>query len=81
MSPEEKYLGVWSEEKTPIFKEPWIENKKFYNNFSFTIYPYSFENYQLLSQEILSLNGTCGVKPSFGTGDRLGLVSSAHLSV
>jgi hypothetical protein len=82
MGPEEKYLGVWSLEKAPIFKDPWIENQKFYNNFSFTIYPYSFENYQLLSQEILSLKPeTCGVKPSFGTGDRLGLVSSAHLSV
>ncbi|HAX97542.1 MAG TPA: hypothetical protein DCY12_01240, partial [Candidatus Atribacteria bacterium] len=82
MGPEEKYLGVWSMEKAPIFKDPWIENQKFYNNFSFTIYPYSFENYQLLSREILSLKPeTCGVKPSFGTGDRLGLVSAAHLNV
>ena len=33
MGPEEKYLGVWSLEKAPIFKDPWIENQKFYNNF------------------------------------------------
>ena len=25
MGPEEKYLGVWSMEKAPIFRNPWLE--------------------------------------------------------
>jgi len=25
MSPEKKYLGVWSMERAPIFRDPWLE--------------------------------------------------------
>ena len=80
-SSEKKYLGVWSPEKKIIFNEPWLEDTRVHNGQSFALYPFNYENFQLLSQEIPSLKPTAaGVKTSFGTGDRLGLVSSAHLT-
>ncbi|PMQ01507.1 MAG: hypothetical protein CBR30_05765 [Dictyoglomus sp. NZ13-RE01] len=51
--------------------------QKIYINF----YPLTFENYLKL-KKVYNLSPTvCDKKTSFGTGDRLGLVSSAHLRV
>ena len=80
-SPEEKYFGVWSPEKNPIFEEPLLENPRILNGQYFTLYPFDFCNLQKCANEIPVFKPTAaGVITSFGTGDRLGLVSAAHLN-
>ncbi len=77
---EERYLGVWSKDKKlyfadPLFLEPEEEKGKF-----FFLYPFHFKNYLSLSDYFPDLKPQpAGVKTSLGCGDRLGLVSRAHL--
>ncbi len=79
----EKKLGILKKENTFYLSEPhyscdlFLESLKSYLNF----YPLSFENYLKL-KEITNISPSpCDKKTSFGTGDRLGLVSSSHLRV
>ncbi|HXL01846.1 MAG TPA: tagaturonate epimerase family protein [Candidatus Atribacteria bacterium] len=76
----ERYLGVWSRDKKfyfadPLFLEPQEEKGGF-----FFLYPFHFKNYLTLSGYFPDLKPQpAGVRTSLGCGDRLGLVSRAHL--
>lgn len=78
-----KNIGIIKQNQSIYFSNPYFsEDKKIEKTgFSVNIYPLNFENYQKL-KEIIPINPkTCNKKISFGTGDRLGLVTSAQLSV
>lgn len=79
----EKKVGILKKENIFYLSEPhysydlFIESLRSYINF----YPLSFENYLKL-KEIMNISPSyCDKKTSFGTGDRLGLVSSSHLRI
>lgn len=79
----EKKIGILKKENSFYLSEPhypqdlFEETLKFYINF----YPLSFENYLKLKEIINISPSPCDKKTSFGTGDRLGLVSSSHLRI
>jgi len=76
----ERYLGMWSGDKKlyfddPLYLEPDEDKGKF-----FFLYPFNFKNYLTLADYFPNLKPQpAGVKTSLGCGDRLGLVSRAHL--
>lgn len=78
--PHRFYLGVWQRESTPLFEEPlfsWQDPEK---EFFLLVYPFSWKNYLLLAQHLPYLRpAPFDNRPSFGCGDRLGMVSGAHL--
>ncbi|MCS7202773.1 MAG: tagaturonate epimerase family protein [Dictyoglomus sp.] len=77
----EKKIGILKKENNFYLSEPhypqdlFIDSLDLYINF----YPLSFENYLKLKEIINISPSPCDKKTSFGTGDRLGLVSSSHL--
>jgi tagaturonate epimerase len=56
-------------------------NKQIDAVFGATIHELTWENYEILSKFIDITPVCCSKKASFGTGDRMGLVTAAHLSV
>ncbi len=77
----EKYIGLIKSNITFYLSLPYFpEDKRLNNSYFLNLYPFNFENYKKLS-EIISLSPSpCDKNTSFGTGDRLGLITSAQLS-
>jgi len=77
-----KYLAVISKSNHIIrFKNPVLDNGDFSNEgISLKIYQLNHDNLNLLRKVLPYLNPSfCGLKTSFGTGDRLGIATPAHL--
>jgi hypothetical protein len=72
------YLAVWSGEEKNVFERPslvWREKDEVC-----AVYPFSFSNYLRLTRFLAHLKPSpFNHHPSFGCGDRLGMVSAAHL--
>ncbi len=77
----DKKVGILSKGKALGFKAPFFAEdiKVEATGFSFNLYPLSFENYLILRDEFGIAPVPCKNKASFGTGDRLGLATPAHL--
>ncbi|MDN5277023.1 MAG: tagaturonate epimerase [Clostridiales bacterium] len=77
----DKKVGILSKGKALGFRAPFFSEdiKVEATGFSFNLYPLSFENYLILRDEFGIAPVPCKNKASFGTGDRLGLATSAHL--
>lgn len=76
------YLGAWSEKADHFLQHPQFFQFKPDKNKYFSLYPFDFANYQLLSQHLPRLRpAPARVRSSVGSGDRLGLVSATHLEV
>lgn len=74
------FLGVRSSKRVHPFKDPLQPDFLPCGEGYLTLYPFSFENYRELSRHLTWLIPvSAGVRSSFGLGDRLGLVSAAHL--
>lgn len=83
-SKKESYLGVLSDGQNLPFIDPLLSidlrTCKSELNYSFSLYPFTWENYLLLAQHLPHLRpAPFDDRPSFGCGDRLGMVSAAHL--
>lgn len=77
----EKYLGIVKHNITLYLSFPYfLEDKPLNNQYLLNLYPLNFENYKKLSEVIPLTPSICKINTSFGTGDRLGLVTSAQLS-
>jgi hypothetical protein len=77
----EKMIGILKKGNfrlsLPYFSEDkYIEEIDYFLN----LYPLSFENFLILKENFGISPTTCNNKTSFGTGDRLGLVTPAHIS-
>lgn len=78
---ENKYFGVLSSDNRPIFERPLFDQPLILNRSYFNIYPFDFANIQKCYPEVPFFKpSSIGVTTSFGTGDRLGLVSASHLN-
>ena len=76
----DRYLGVWSGDKNFYFADPLFLESEEDKGKSFFLYPFNFKNYLTLTDYFPSLKPQpAGVKTSLGCGDRLGLISRAHL--
>ncbi|MGC9002959.1 MAG: tagaturonate epimerase family protein [Dictyoglomus sp.] len=77
-----KNIGIVKQNQILYFSSPYFsEDKKIEGtNFLVNLYPLNFENYQKLKEIIPISPKVCDKKISFGTGDRLGLITSAQLS-
>lgn len=74
------FLGVRSAQRIHPFKDPVLPNSLPCGEGYLTLYPFTFDNYQLLSRHLSWLAPVpAGVRNSFGTGDRLGIASAAHV--
>jgi len=79
-SPHKFYLGAWQRESTPLFEEPLFSWQESGGKPFLLVYPFNWENYLLLAQHLPQLRPVpFDNRPSFGCGDRLGMVSAAHL--
>jgi len=77
----EKYLVIVKHDITLYLSFPYfLEDKPLNNRYLLNLYPLNFENYKKLSEVIPLTPSICKINTSFGTGDRLGLVTSAQLS-
>ncbi len=76
-----KKMGILSKGKVQGFKNPFFAEdlKVEAIDFSFNLYPLNFENYLVLKEGFGIAPVPCKAKASFGTGDRLGLATPAHL--
>lgn len=77
----DKKIGVLSKGRTLGFKDQFFAQdiEVGIGDFSFNLYPLSFENYLILREKFGIAPVACKNKASFGTGDRLGLATPAHL--
>ncbi len=74
------YLGVWQRERSPLFERPLFTLQDSEKELFLLVYPFSWENYLLLAQHLPHLRpAPFDDRLSFGCGDRLGMVSAAHL--
>ncbi|MGC8778213.1 MAG: tagaturonate epimerase family protein, partial [Candidatus Caldatribacteriaceae bacterium] len=72
------YLVVWSRESGTPFEGLSFTYRD--EEGTCTVYPFNFSNYRVLAQFLPHLKpSTFDHRPSFGCGDRLGMVSAAHL--
>ncbi|MEN3185319.1 MAG: tagaturonate epimerase family protein [Atribacterota bacterium] len=72
------YLVVWSKVSNLPFENPCFSQLD--EEGVCTVYPFDLVNYRALTQFFPSLRPvTFNHRPSFGCGDRLGMVSAAHL--
>jgi len=78
----EKKIGVLKKENLFYLEEPYFNEDLKATDLSYylNIYPLNFENYKKLKELTPISPSTCDKNRSFGTGDRLGLVTSAQLS-
>ncbi|HSV31470.1 MAG TPA: tagaturonate epimerase family protein, partial [Atribacteraceae bacterium] len=79
-SAKDYYLGVWQNGRNHRFSDPIFS--EFFSNSGgfFMLYPFHWQNYLNLSEFFPRLKPRpAGVRSSFGCGDRLGMVSTAHL--
>lgn len=78
---EDKKIGILTQEGGTKFKGPFFKEflKIESTEFSFNLYPLSFENYLILRDNFGIGPIPCKNAASFGTGDRLGLATPAHL--
>lgn len=75
-----KYLGIVKQDVTFYLSSPYFSEDKLLNNqYLLNLYPLNFENYKKLSEVIPLKPSVCKMSTSFGTGDRLGLVTSAQI--
>ncbi|MFO7295263.1 MAG: tagaturonate epimerase family protein [Clostridia bacterium] len=77
----DKKIGILSKRNVRGFRDPFFAEgiKIEGTSLSFNLYPLSFENYLVLKGEFGIAPVPCKDKASFGTGDRLGLATAAHL--
>ncbi|HOJ92582.1 MAG TPA: tagaturonate epimerase family protein, partial [Dictyoglomaceae bacterium] len=75
----EKKIGVLKKESLFYLSEPYFNEDLKAADLSYylNIYPLNFENYKKLKELTPISPSTCDKNRSFGTGDRLGLVTSA----
>lgn len=72
------YLVVWAKESCTPFEEPCFTHHE--EEGVATVYPFNLANYRVLTQFFPHLRPvTFDARASFGCGDRLGMVSAAHL--
>lgn len=77
----DKYLGIIKKNVTFYLSFPYfLEDKQLNDQYLLNLYPLNFENYKKLSEVIPLTPSICKMNTSFGTGDRLGLVTSAQVS-
>lgn len=75
----DKKIGILTKENFKLTSPYFVEDKNVKEiDFYLNLYPLSFENYLILKNFGISPT-PCRQKSSFGTGDRLGLVTPAHI--
>lgn len=75
------YLGVWSSRKEPLLENPLFSRLDSSGGRSFFLHALSWENYSILASYLPYLRPSCfDRRPSLGCGDRLGMVSAAHVA-
>lgn len=76
-----KKVGILSKERVSGFKTPFFDEdiKIEGTDFCFNLFPLVFENYLILRDNFGIGPTPCKNAASFGTGDRLGLATPAHL--
>ncbi|MEN6356893.1 MAG: tagaturonate epimerase family protein [Armatimonadota bacterium] len=75
-----KLVGMIGPEQTRrLADEVGPEGLKLPSGEKVTLHPLTWDNYMLLEQMLPLAPSTCDKAASFGTGDRLGMVSAAHL--
>ncbi len=76
----EKFVGIGSPGKDPGLSDPRkLPDIVLATGERVQIYPLTWSNYQRLTQFVPLTPSPCSAKISFGTGDRLGMVTAAHL--
>ena len=75
------YLGIWSDRKEPLLENPLFSRFDSSSGWSFFLHAWSWENYSVLASHLPYLRPSCfDRRSSFGCGDRLGMVSAAHIT-